>query len=341
MLKHIAIIIVGYNSKKYLTSCFSSVYQSTFKEFMIIFVDNNSTDDSANYIEKYFPKIAIIKNKKNFGFAKANNVGIRKAIKLGYRYFFILNPDTILDKNCIKNLLMQANQNTILQPLILLHKNGKKTNLINTSGNVLHYLGFSWCGDYFKNRSKFNGIKEKEITSASGAGMLLPIKIFQATGGFDELFFMYYEDLDLCWRARMAGFNIKLSPQALMWHKYQFSKNKNKMFYAERNRLMFLLKNFSVKYLLLIFPIFIINEFCIILYSLLLGKFFDKIKSYFLIFINRKKIKKIKFKNLNESFKKSKNLVYPKISFSEINTPLLVLYNILLKIYWNIIYCLV
>ncbi|MFA6423035.1 MAG: glycosyltransferase [Patescibacteria group bacterium] len=334
----ISVIIVGYNSEKYLNDCLASIYTSTIKKFRVIFVDNNSNDDSVKFIQENFKEVIIIKSKENNGFAKGNNIGIQKAIELGSEYVFLINPDTIIDPNCIEILLNKSDPNTVLQPLILLHENGEKTNLINTSGGVLHYLGFSYCSDYRKNK---NDVTEKDIAIASGAAVLVPTNILNKIGLFDELFFMYHEDVDLFWRARMYGYNIRLIPDALIWHKYSFSRNKDKMFYTERNRLLFLFKNFSLRYLLLILPIFVFNEIFILIYALLTGWLGYKIKSYIsLIRLLPKEFEKRKQNKLvsNKSERKNKKFISSEISFSEFAIFLIQPYNYAINFYWKLIY---
>lgn len=335
----ISIIVVGYNSKKDLRECFDSIYTSTYEKYRIIFVDNDSSDGSLEYVKNKYPNIITIKN-KNTGYAGGNNVGINKAIDLKSKYVFLLNPDTIIDKNCLGNLIKKADDGTILQPLILLNVDSKNTDLINTTGGHLNFLGFSYCSDYKRNRAE---AKEKDLAIASGAAAFIPTTIFNKIGLFDESFFMYHEDVDLFWRARLMGFNIRLIPDSIVWHKYSFSKNRNKMFYAERNRLLFLYHNFSFKYRLLIFPAFLINEIMIILYSIISGWGWAKLKAYFSFFTIQSKEK------TNKDFKKQllarqsllKIYINPEISFSEVKNPLFSPYNLLLRIYWKLIYVLI
>jgi len=336
----IAIIVVGYNNKNDLSDCFNSLQKSSVNDYRIIYVDNASSDGSVDFVKDNYPKIIIIKN-KNTGYAGGNNAGIRRALKLGSDYIFLLNPDTITDKHCLRQLIGRANQNTILQPLILLNRQGKKTNLINTTGGCLNYLGFSYCSDYKKSKDR---VKDREIPIASGAAVLVPKKMIKSIGLLDENFFMYHEDVDWFWRARLHGYDIKLVTNALVWHKYSFSKNKNKFYLTERNRLLFLYKNFSVKYLLLILPIFLLNEIFMISYSLLCGWFILKIKSYTsaLTLIGQEaKKRKINLLNACQTEGQLKKYIGINILFLEIQNPILPPYNVILMLYWNLIYCLI
>lgn len=334
----ISIIIVGYNSRKYLQECFESIFLSTYKKFRVIFVDNNSTDDSVKYLRGSFPAVKVIESKENLGFAAGNNVGIKKAIEEGTDFIFLLNPDTIIDKDCLDNLVRKTTPDTVLQPLILLNENDKNTNLINTTGGHLNFLGFSYCSDYKKDRTT---AIEKDIAIASGAAVLIPKEILQKIGLFDESFFMYHEDVDLFWRARLSGYNIRLIPDSIVWHKYSFSKNKKKLFYADRNRMLFLYKNFSIKYRMLILPAFVINEIWMLLYSLLSGWFLPKIQTYFsfvkLSLIEHKECQTT-MRTVTVKEHDLKQFIKPELSFSELNNPLFTPYNFILKLYWRIIY---
>jgi len=332
----ISIVIVGYNSKADLKDCLPSVFASSYKNFKIIFVDNGSQDKSLEFVKKNFPKVITIRN-VNSGYAGGNNIGIKKALELKSDHVFLLNPDTIIDDNCLYELMKKADKNTILQPLVLLNTNGKNTDLINTTGGYLNFLGFSYCSDYKENKSK---ALEKDIATASGVAVLIPINILKKIGLFDESFFMYLEDVDLFWRARLFGFNIRLVPNSLVWHKYSFSKNRDKMFYANRNRLLFLYKNFSAKYLILTLPMAIINEILLVLYSLINCWFWQKIKVYFSVLTLLKSSsvqRKINLPHIKKQERKLKRFIGPEISFSEVENPLFAPYNLILNAWWSII----
>ncbi len=336
--KKIAIIIVGYNSHKYLKDCLSSIKKSVFKNYFIIFVDNHSQDESVEFIRKNFPKIRIIQNSKNLGFAQGNNIGTKEAIRQKADFVFLLNPDTILDSQCLQKLIEKADNQTILQPQVLLYHKGKKTNMINTAGNALNYLGFSYCGDYKKQARQFK--KDKEISLASGSALFIPIPIIEKIDLFERNFFMYHEDVDFCWRARLANFGIKLIPKAVVWHKYVFLKNKMKMFYSERNRLLFIFKNFSLKTILLFLLMGIINEVLVCVYALWNGWLMEKLSSYYSIFLLlddllkwRARIDRIRKKTDGEM----KQYLNSKIIFEEVELPANKIYNSLLNTYWKII----
>ena len=330
----ISVVILGYNSAKYLKDCFNSLKQLEFNQYNIIYVDNNSQDESVMLVRHYCPQATVIINKENFGFAKGNNIGIKAALKAKADYVFLLNPDTVIDNTCLTKLIQKADDNTILQPLLLIFDK-KKTDFVNSSGNYVNYLGISYCGDYMK---KAQEISVKNIPSATGAALFLPKKIIERVGMFDENFFMYHEDLDLCWRARREGFEVKVIPSAKVWHKYQFSRHKEKFFYVERNRLLFVFKNFDIKTLLLIWPMLLIQEILTLCYAIINGWVIIKLRAWYSflkllpqILSQRKKISR---KVNDHTLKKYLN---PDIQFSEIQIPGLAVYNLVNKAYWALV----
>lgn len=334
----IAILIVGYKSKNDLSECLGSIYGSSYKKFRVFFLDN-FPDGSVEYIKTNYPKVEIVANEKNLGYAGGNNKLIKKAIEQKAEYIFVLNPDTIIDPECLKMLASKANNSTILQPLLLIHNGKKKTNLINSAGNILNFLGFSYCGDYKINRKEI--VNDKNIALASGAAIFIPSKIIKKIGSYDESFFMYHEDVDLNWRARIFGYNIKLIKDAVVWHKYSFSRNKNKMFYAERNRLLFLYKNFSLKYLLLILPAFIINEILVTVYAIFAGWGMQKLKATFTaikMMPSEKKQRKLQLAKIKQRQSEMKKLLSSKIAFSELSNSFIFWpYNVTIGFYWKLI----
>ena len=106
----IAIVIVSYNSKIFLEDCLSSIFASTVDNLVVYLVDNNSSDGSVNFAKKNYPAVRVIESKENLGFAGGNNLGIREALKHKPEHIFLLNPDTIIAKDCLAKLLEKADQ---------------------------------------------------------------------------------------------------------------------------------------------------------------------------------------------------------------------------------------
>ncbi len=279
MSKLVSIILVTYNSSEYIEKCLNSIKQSSYKQIEIIVFDNASTDNTVSIIKKLAHlSTKVIENKKNIGYADANN----QAVKIAKGEFvFILNPDTVVTPHFLEPLVkkMTDSENTaVCQPLVYLFD--KKT--VNLTGKETHYLGFDWIKDFETKRK----LETEQIYSFSGSGVLIRKRIFEMLGGYDEQYFMYYEDSDLSLRMHLFNYDIFFVPASIIYHDYKFLPKESyqslhrKLFYIERNRVITLLKNYSSKTLALIFPIFLFMEFGLLFLALIQGWIVPKINSY-------------------------------------------------------------
>jgi len=341
--KKVAIILVNYNGRQYLTDCLASLTKLDYpsEDYKIFFVDNASTDDSLDFVRRNFFGLEIIASKVNTGFAEGNNIGMSQALAANFDYVFLINQDTITQPDCLKKLVaFAASQVEIsaVQPRLMLYPDKDK---VNSLGNSIHYLGFGFSSGGYQ---KFNNdLKPKEIAYASGAAVLIKTEALQKIGLFDPDFFMYHEDLDLGWRLRLAGYKIFVLPAAVVYHKYEFSKSIKKYYYMERNRLLCLLENYKIGTLILIFPAWLVMEIGLFLFSLKSGFWKEKLKvyEYFLNFKNLGKIIRerrargaIRVRNDREVI----NLFTGKIEFQEIDNFILKnIANPIFNIYWQII----
>lgn len=340
----VAIIILIYNGGKYLPALFKSLndYKTEQYQVKIIIVDNASTDHAVDFIKNNYPETEIIINEKNLGFAEGNNRGINWALTNGYDYLVLLNQDIRVSENWLEpliNALAKQDNLGAVQPKIMYWP---ETDKINSLGNILHYLGFGF--------TSFNGQKELAIKKypqfinyASGAAVAFPTKVLRKTGLFDEEYFMYHEDTDLSLRIKFFGYQIKLIPEAKVFHQYEFSRSLKKFYYIERNRLMLLLKFYKLPTLFLILPPLIFLEVGLIIQSLFNGFFIYRLKvyGYFINPLNIKKIikkrKKIQKERIINDLTLFKELA-GKIEFQEIdNLFLKYIFNPILNFYKFII----
>ncbi len=341
----IAVIIVTHNGRKYVSDCFNSLKKQTLSPQEIVCVDNGSHDGTIEYLENNFPEFNLIKNKKNQGFARANNQGIEIALQGPPNYIFLLNQDTICQKDCLEKLVARAEEEKenvfAWQPLILCWP---QKDLIQTAGDKIHYLGFGFCGDYKKPISQLPNYpitQLPDITYASGAAMFINASVLRKVGFLDEDLFLYHEDLDLCLRARFMGYKIKLVPDAIIHHKYTEGIPKHRWYWSERNRLLTLLKFYRLPTLILIFPAWLFMEFGVLGFSLMTGWFHLKIKSYFTCLLQIPKTL-IKRKRLQKTRKiKDRQLaefLEPEFNFAGFENPVIKkIVNPILGTYWRII----
>ncbi|MDO9579725.1 MAG: glycosyltransferase family 2 protein [Bacteroidales bacterium] len=276
----IAIIILSYNGQGYLPDLFKSLREQTLKPSEVVIVDNNSSDDSVDYIKKNFSEATLVVSKKNTGFARGNNIGIKKALENNPDYIFMLNQDTVCDKECLEILAREASSSGNLfacQPLIMCWPEKK---LIQTSGNKMHFLGFGYSGDYKKEATdKVVQKLNRNPFYLSGAAMFIDVNALKKIGLLDEDLFLYHEDTDICLRAKFLGYQMKLIPEAIIYHKYTEAISKNRWFWSERNRPLTLLKFYKLPTLILIFPLWFFMELGVLFYSLIDGWLITKAKS--------------------------------------------------------------
>jgi len=202
----VSIIIVNYNGKNHLEKCLKSIMKINYPNYEIILVDNNSTDDSVEFVKNVYPSIIIIKLDKNYGFAEPNNIGAK--IAKG-DFFLFLNNDTKVDPNFINemvNVLQNDSEIAICQSLLL-----KPNGQVDSSGDFIDTLGRT-----YSSKDKANEVKK--ILSARGASMMIRKESFWDLGGFDKKFFASYEDVDLGWRAWLWGYKIVLVPNSIVYH---------------------------------------------------------------------------------------------------------------------------
>jgi len=276
----VAIIIVTYNGSKYIARCLTSVFSNKYENFTVLVVDNNSADDTVEIVGKLFPQVELIKLDSNLGFVGGNNIGIKRALQDGADCIILLNQDTEVEYDWLAQLVKTAQENKkagIIQAMLLL---AEERSLTNNVGNAMHYLGFGFVKHYRERVDSWFHRSPFEIGYASGAAMLITREVLEKVGALDEKFFMYHEDLDLCWRARLTGYKIMIAPQAVVYHHYQFNRNKKMFYWTERNRWACLLQNYSWTTLLKLAPILILIEMMMLAYSLSGGWLVQKLKSY-------------------------------------------------------------
>lgn len=228
------IIILNYNGGDVLKKCLESVYQDSYSNKEVVVVDNNSTDGSFEEARKAFSKFNFIKNNKNVGFAAGNNVAIKWALEKMADYIFLLNNDAFLEKDSLKKLVDQAEKMPkvgLLSPVIYFGDSKK----IWFSGGKINWLKM-------KTEHKNDIFDTDYIT---GCAILIKKDVFKKVGLLDEKFFLYYEDADFSYRAKKAGFGLKIVKDANVYHFEKSSQSLNKIYYLVLSGVIFFRKNSS------------------------------------------------------------------------------------------------
>ncbi|MBX7045681.1 MAG: glycosyltransferase [Ignavibacteria bacterium] len=255
----ISIIIVNYNVRDLLDNCISSIYKAASDKYSveIFVVDNNSIDKSADLVKEKYPNVIVIENDKNIGFSKANNIALKEA---SGKYILILNPDTVLEESTFDKMIsfMAKNENTGAVTSKLILTNGKldsacRRSFPTPSVAIPRMLGLSKLFPKSKAFGKYNltylnDDKTYEVDAICGAFMFIPKTVFDKTGYFDEDYFMYGEDLDLCYRIKKAGYRIFYYPEVTTIHFKGESTKKTNLSYVNNfygAMRIFVRKNFT------------------------------------------------------------------------------------------------
>ena len=287
MTARIAVLIVAWNGKQDLRLCLSSL-QTTLRDsppYDLCVVDNASSDGTADWLSAQHPAVQLIRSETNLGFAGGNNLGLKALLGQDYEYILLLNQDTVAGNDFLAPLAACLDAHPeigMAQPLILQFQH---PNLINTDGNPIHFLGFGYAGHYNLPLEVVEpGYSDREcipIPAASGAAVLIRSELLNSIGLFDDFFFSYNEDLDLCWRARLAGAGLAMCPRARVYHNYDYQRpTGQKTSLIERNRLAALCKNYRLGTLLLLSPVLLLFEFYMLLYAARHGWLGLKLRGY-------------------------------------------------------------
>ncbi len=220
----VSIILVSYNTSELLKNCLKSVFEKTKDvKFDVWVVDNNSSDNTCEMIKTEFPQVILIENKQNSGFGRANNIAIARSQG---KYVFLLNSDTLLINNAVKILF------DFMESCPKIGACGG--NLFNAdNSHAMSHFYFQTLksklvktfklGRFFPiEQKKIKGINiadtVQEVEMISGADLFIRKKVIDTIGGFDEDFFLYYEDSELQYRVKRAGWNIFINPEAKIYH---------------------------------------------------------------------------------------------------------------------------
>ncbi len=243
-------VIVAYRSGPALSRCLDSLVGEVDE---IVVVDN---DDGGPEIDdaRVREAVRIVSPGANIGFTAGANRGAEEARG---EVLAFLNPDTVVAPGAIAHLVGTLGDPDIgiaMARLRLLDEPEK----LNSSGTEVHVTGIGWAGAYGEPAESVRDLRD--VAAPSGAAMAMRAETFRQLGGFADELFMYVEDLELGWRARLAGYRVVIDPEADVYHDYEYGRNPRKSYLLERNRLVFCLSAYSARTLLLLAPVLLATE---------------------------------------------------------------------------------
>ncbi|MGC1122569.1 MAG: glycosyltransferase family 2 protein [Candidatus Methanofastidiosia archaeon] len=275
----VVVVVLHWGSSKDTVECLQSLYNTNYDPLTILVVDNSMENDCINSIPSQVSTlttfsiemltreesevttphltrgVTIITNEKNYGFAEGNNIGIRFALKMNPDYILLLNNDIVVDPSFLAELITICESNPDIgaaQPKLLRKSD---PHYIDSVGQELYSDGVMrdiWFGK--KDDGRFDTIHE--IFGACAAAEIIRKHVLEEVGLFDPDFFLIFEDVDLSWRIRLAGYKVVLMPTSLVYHDRGVSGNPSAVtrYYQARNTLCIILKYFPLRYIVMFLP---------------------------------------------------------------------------------------
>jgi GT2 family glycosyltransferase len=244
-----ATVIVSYDDPQATARAVASAHAQTIAPDEVVVVDNHPAHPT---LALDLPATVLTPG-DNLGFAGGAALGARAT---SAEWILFLNPDAVAAPDCVEHLLAAAADGTGLIGAQVLLGDGR----VNAGDNPVHLAGIAWSGGFEQPRE--DG-PPRGVASVSGAAMLARRAALDAVGGISERFFLYYEDVDLGWRMRLAGWDVVFQPAALATHDYDFDKGTRKWFFLERNRAWTLLTCYSATSLILLAPLLLATELAV------------------------------------------------------------------------------
>lgn len=269
----VAAAIVCYDSDaRELREAIDSLLAQTRPPERILLLDNGPGAERAAQLDGYAPSLRTIDCEGNRGYGGAVNLAARAS---DCEYLLCMNPDARAHRDCVERLVSAA----AADPAIALV--GAQVLLAdgscNAGENPLHPTGISTSGRYGEPREH---APPREVAAVSGACCLIRREALLSLGGFFEALFLYYEDVDLAWRARIAGRRVVYCPRAAVTHDYDFGRRERKWFLLERNRLSCVLCNYQARTLALLAPLLLLSELGLLVVAARGGWLRQKLASY-------------------------------------------------------------
>lgn len=241
----VAVLVLNYNGARFLPACIESVLASEYPSFDVVLIDNHSNDESVTWTRAAYPNVHIIENSENMGFALAYDRAIRA---LEHPFVVLLNNDTTVHPRWLTALVDVLESNDRIaacgSKILMMHD----PSILDHGGGLLTWIGSGLdVGKWSRDRQ--GTFMPTETGFACGAALLVSREAYLRVGGFDTTYVMYHEDVDLCWRLRMAGHSVLHVPSSIVYHygggghSQGIDLHPSRTRFSQRNRLANILKN--------------------------------------------------------------------------------------------------
>ncbi len=271
----ITVIVLNYNGRHFLKTCFDSLLKSTYPAVELLMVDNASTDDSVEYTRKNYPAVKIVESGGNIGYSAGNNLGVEKSAG---KYVLLLNNDIEVTPGWLDPIIEEFEQNedvAAVQPKIRHMLNRDEFEYAGAAGGLIDIYGFPFMrGRVFytieKDRGQYDS--NRDLFWTSGAAMAIRKSVLDESGLLDNDFVHHMEEIDLCWRILLQGYRLRIRTDSVIYHyaggtiKAQSFK---KEYWNHRNSIFMMMKNYSSRRLWYLLPARYFLDVLVIIKSIL------------------------------------------------------------------------
>jgi GT2 family glycosyltransferase len=278
MSPHVSIVVLNWNGRHLLAECLSALRAQTWRDFEIIVVDNGSQDGSLEWLAATAPDIQVIRNDMNLGFATANNQGIHAARA---PLIAVLNNDALPEPDWLQVLVDVATREPgvgMFASRILLRE---PAGTIDSLGIEVDRAGMAWNRAWGRRATDRLVEQPSEVFGPSGAAAVYRREMLDQIGLFDDEFFIYYEDVDLAWRAQWRGWRCLYVPQAIVLHAHSATTKRGSPFkrrLLSRNKWWAIAKNYPFDRMWLYVPVMLAIDLGSLLSSLVLERNFSSVQ---------------------------------------------------------------
>lgn len=296
----VSVIILAWNSEKYLSRCLKSLSGQEYQAFDIMIVDNGSVDSAVRDLQLYWShlRLTIERLDANRGFAAANNIGARLARG---KWIILLNADAYPEPDWLANLLRAAEDHPDYIAFSSRQLQYDSPDLLDGAGDAYHISGLAWRNQFNLSADRY-GLEDKEIFSPCAAAAMYSREKFLEVGGFDEDYFSYFEDVDLGFRLRLNGGKCLYVPDAVVHHVGSASTGKRSdfsVYFGYRNLIWTFIKDMPSYLFWLLLPLHVATMLFFAFYITLRRQgrtiwraIFDAIRGAPAIFAKRRVIQK-------------------------------------------------
>lgn len=239
------IILVNWNQREVTLECLESLSRLTYPNFRIVVIDNASQDGSPAAIAAKFPEVEQIQHATNRGSTAGNNAGFRHALQAGADYMWLLNNDTVVAPDAVDHLVQHCQQAGVgMTSALVFYASAPDT--VWSAGAMRSKWNLELIGDHNRNETFTSAIERDFLTSCA---LLVKREVIEKIGLMDEDYFIYFEEMDYCYKVGKAGYRLLLVPQAKVWHKVSASSGGNlspfTRYQMAKNSILFFRKNAS------------------------------------------------------------------------------------------------